>query len=474
MAYVHYERLRSVDAAMLAVEDANTHMHVGAVALFDAAPLTSPDGALQIDRIRASMAAAMLRTPRFRQKLVPIPVFEHPVWVDDPRFNLEYHVRHTALPQPGGVRRLKRLVGRLMSQKLDPTKPLWEVWVVEGIEEGRFALVIKAHHCMIDGVGGINVFAALMSPDPEAVPPQETERWIPRPAPSSSALLSDEIRRRASVPLSLAKVGWQALREPRDSAEALRHGASAAWDALTAAGGMASPTPLDDETGPYRRVDWLTVDLGAALDAKRALGGTLNDLVLACSAGAFGRFLKKRGVRIEDLDFRASVPVNTRQGQVDHELGNHISSLFAPLPIDEPDPIKRLAKVVETTRELKRSTSKGGWGALDDFSDRVFPSLMGHMMKLMTTRLRLINVYVSNIPGPRVPIYLQGARMLEIYPIAPVVHVIGVALFSYDKSLHWAFNADWDKFPDLHELLVLTEDEFERMIKAAAARPASV
>lgn len=473
MSYFHYDRLTALDAGMLRMEDANNHMHVGAVALFEAGPLSTPEGELRIDLIRSAMESAIQHTPRFRQKLAYIPMLEHPVWVDDARFNLDYHVRHTALPKPGSIRLLKRLTGRLMSQKLDRSKPLWELWVVEGVEEDRFALVVKAHHCMVDGVAGVELLSAILSPDPEARS-EPAGRWMPRPAPSGTRLLADELRHRASLPLSLVGAGWRAMAEPRESLDALRHGASALRESLTAGRGEVSPTPLDDENGPYRRVDWLRLDIAPALAVKKALGGTLNDVVLACAAGAFGRFLRQRGLRIEDLEFRASIPVNIRRRGEKGELGNRVSTLFAPLPIAEPDPRRRLARVIETTTELKRSPGMGGWGALGELSDRAFPGLMGSFLRLMSSRLKLINVYISNIPGPRVPVYFHGARMLEIHPVAPVVHTLAVALLSYDQGMHWGFDADWDKFPDLHEMVEATEHEWLRLHQAVLERPPEV
>ena len=264
MSYFHYDRLTALDAGMLRLEDANNHMHVGAVALFEAGPLSTPEGELRIHLIRSAMESAIQHTPRFRQKLAYIPMLEHPVWLDDARFNLDYHVRHTALPRPGSIRLLKRLTGRLMSQKLDRSKPLWELWVVEGVEEDRFALVVKAHHCMVDGVAGVELLSAILSPDPEARP-EPAGRWMPRPAPSGPRLLADELRHRASLPLSLVGAGWRAMAEPRESLDALRHGVSALRESLTAGRGEVSPTPLDDENGPYRRVDWLRLDIAPAL-----------------------------------------------------------------------------------------------------------------------------------------------------------------------------------------------------------------
>jgi WS/DGAT/MGAT family acyltransferase len=467
MKYWHYERLSAMDAGMFRAEDANTHMHVGAVALFEAAPLKKPDGGLDIDRARTALEVALHTTPRFRQRLATIPILDHPVWIDDMHFNLQYHVRHTALPRPGNIRQLKRLVGRLMSQKLDPGRPLWEAWIVENVEEDRFALVVKAHHCMIDGIAGIDLLKGMMRLEPSAEP-GTPHRWIPRAAPPGSRLLADELARRASLPLSLAGVGWRALTSPRESLASLRESLATVRESTAGAGGQASPTPLDDSVGPFRRVDWLHLDIEPGLAVKKALGGTLNDVVLSCAAGAFGRFLQQRGIRIEELDFRAAVPVNIRTKDEAARLGNRISTLFVQLPVAESDPRRRHEQVIATTQELKRSAQTGGWGVLEELSDRAFPSLMGHMIRLMSNRMRLVNAYVSNIPGPRVPVYFLGCRMLEIYPVAPVVNVLAVALFSYHKGLYWGFNADWDRFPDLHDLVEATRQELERLHKAAA------
>ncbi len=475
MGYAHYDRLSMQDWLMLALEDENTHMHVGAVAIFDAKPLTNEEGTFDIERIRETIDAATVLIPRFRQRLAQVPFFGRPVWVDDRQFNLFYHVRHTALPPPGTVRRVKRLVGRVMSQKLDTHKPLWEVWVVEGIEGGRFALILKAHHCMVDGVGGVELLTQILSPDPNDAGPDGTE-WIPRDVPSDRTLLMDELGYRFSGARTLAHAGWQAATNPFDSLASLRDGGSSMFESLTSGGFGATPSPIDEATGPYRRVDWLHLDIQGALQIKRAFEGTLNDVVLASAAGAFGRFLRQRGVRIQDLDFRTSIPMNLRGKDDSSSIGNHISTLFASLPIDEEDPVKRIKKVIEITRELKESAAEreeGGW--FEEFSDRVFPNLMAAGARMVRDgAIRLVNVYISNVPGPRVPVYLQGAQLLEIYPVAPVVRMMAVALFSYDKGLYWGFNADWDLFPDLHDLVEFTELEFERLLKASASVPVPV
>lgn len=457
---------------MLMIDDVNTPMQVGAVALFDAGPLLTPEGHLDFERIRAAVEATLPFTPRFRQKLMEVPYLGHPVWVDDSSFNLDYHVRHTALPAAGNIRQLKRLAARLMSQRLDASKPLWELWVVEGVEDGRFALAVKAHHCMVDGVGGIDLLVRLMRPDPDPTiePPR---RWIPRPAPTPARLLRDEIGLRASVPLRMLGASRRALTEPRRFLSGLREGVGGLRSFVAAASQPEpSATPLEADVGPHRRLDWVRVDFSAAREIKGVLGGTVNDVVLACVAGAVGTFLAQRGLSPQGLDFRAAVPVNVRRRDQPGALGNHVSTLMAPLPVGEPDPRKRLARVIETMRELKRESHQGGWGALTDLSDELFPSLLGYLVRAMAYR-RAVNLYVSNIPGPRIPVYLIGARMLEIFPVAPIAlgGALSIALFSYAGGLCFGFNADWDKIPDLHDLVVATVQEFETLHKAAVADP---
>jgi WS/DGAT/MGAT family acyltransferase len=337
MSYTHYERLSALDTSFLDMEDqfANAHMHVGSVALFDAAPLRDADGATDIDKIRRLVEAGMHRVPRYQQKLTRTPVFGNLVWVDDDRFNLVYHIRHVSLPKPGTERQLKRLTGRIMSQRLDRGKPLWELWVVDGISGDRMALISKAHHCMIDGVGSVELMASVMRPDPAndaglASPPPQ---WFPRPTPTPPELLAGEVRHRIAAPFSMLSAlrrQWQAPRaRSGDSLGAVGAGLSAALSS-------GSPTPLNDEVGPHRRFDWLDMSLDEIKAVKNRLGGTINDVLLTVASGALGRFLQDRGVRIEELDFRAMLPVNVRGGDEREKLGNRVSSMMASLPLAGP------------------------------------------------------------------------------------------------------------------------------------------
>jgi len=352
MAYQHYDRLTALDTSFLELESGNVHMHVGSVGIFDPGPMATPEGGIDFDAVLGLVEAGLQRAPRFRQRLDWTPLTRHPVWVDDPHFNVVYHVRHTALPFPGDERRLKRLVGRLMSQKLDRHKPLWEMWFVEGLEGGRIAIVSKVHHCLIDGVSGVDLLSAFMGSDPDHRFDPTEHRWMPRPAPSALRLLGDEVGRRASLPGRLARGLARGLRRPEHSLEQAAHAASGFADALGRAASPASDTPFNVPIGPHRRFDWTHFDLDVVREVRAKLGGTLNDVVLACVAGAVRGYLGEHGFDVDDIDFRAFVPVSTRSPDQRGKLGNRVSMLIASLPVDEPDPRKRLARVHEETKKL--------------------------------------------------------------------------------------------------------------------------
>jgi diacylglycerol O-acyltransferase len=474
MSYSHYERLSALDATFLELEDENCHMHIGAVSLFDAAPVLKPDGGIDIDRIRALMEAGLHRVPRYRQRVAWTPIMKHPVWVDDARFNLHYHVRHTHLPVPGDERLLKRLVGRLMSQQLDRSKPLWEMWVVEGVEGNRFAIVTKVHHCMIDGIGSVELTGSVMrtTPDPDPRLEQPPPRWIPRPVPTRRELLLGEIQRRASIPLTTASAVGRALVDPRGAIRSAQDVVGGLRDALGSSFRAASPTPLNIDIGPHRRFDWTAMDLDVIKQIRNQFGGTVNDAVLAIASGALRRFLRQRGVQPDDLDFRAMLPVNFRDPEERTSFGNRVAMMVTRLPIDERDPRRRLQRVTEATAELKRSGQVKGVRTLEDLSDWAFTTLFAQFARL-AARSRPYNVVVTNVPGPQFPVYVLGSPMRTCYPLVPLFRgqALGVALFSYDGRLYWGFNADWDGVPDLHDLIEAITTEFDTLAIAAGARP---
>jgi WS/DGAT/MGAT family acyltransferase len=466
MGYTHYDRLSALDATFLAIEDANVHMHVGAVQVFEGDGPQTPDGGLDIERIRELAEPALRRSARFRQRIERIPYFDHPVWVDDERFRLDYHLRHTALPEPGDERQLKRLAGRIFSQKLDPARPLWELWFVEGLEGNRFAVISKIHHCMIDGISGADLLAGFLQSAPGMPAASAPPPWVPRPVPSAARLLRDEVARRGTIPAAAAGAALDLLRSPGKAVRGARETLEAIADSLTAGLGSASETPLNDPVGPYRRFDWTQMDLAAVKEARGDSGGTLNDVVLAVVAGAMRSFLQRRGVDVDSLDFRAMLPVNVRPGAEHGRLGNRVSFLMARLPVHESTPEKRLASVIATTRALKRSSKVHGTELVEELSDLGMTSLFADFARL-AARTRSYNMVVTNVPGPQFPVHLLGARMRAIYPLVPLFsnQALGIALFSFDGGLFWGLNAEWDAVPDLHDLVDLVQQEFESLRK---------
>jgi len=468
MAPADYERLTALDASFLAFEDANVHMHVAAVALFDAAPLTDESGKLDYDAIHDAIGQALTTTPKFRQKLVKIPLFGYSVWVDDEHFNLEYHVRHTALPLPGDERSLKRLAGRILSQKLDRGKPLWEMWVIEGVEGGRFALIIKAHHCMVDGVGGIDIITGMLRFEPDATRPEPAE-WTPRPPVPGTRLFLDEMALRTSAPFDLVRFGRRLVADPRRTTSDLVDAARGIGELARASADRSAESRLNARVGPFRRFDWATTLLSEVSEIRRRFGGTINDVALATVAGALGEYLVGHGESVDNESFRIQLPVSVRAAD-DHGTGNRVAMLIAPLPIAERDPIARLGRVVAITDRVKHSGQQRGLEALSQLSDRSFPELHAFFGKL-GVRQQPFNIVVTNIPGPRDPVYLLTAPMLGIHPLVPLLanQTLGIAFFSYCGKLQWGFHADWDAMPDLHDLVEGVGRQFTVLLEAARA-----
>jgi WS/DGAT/MGAT family acyltransferase len=472
MAYSHFERLSALDDSFLEIEDGNSHMHIGAVAVFEPGPLATSDGGIDVERVRALMEAGLHRFPRYRQRLEPTPVFGQPVWVDDRRFNLAYHVRHTHLPRPGDDRQLKRLVGRLMSQELDRGKPLWEMWVIEGLEDGRFAIVTKAHHCMIDGVGSVELTGSVMRPTPDPDPALEEPppRWLPRAVPSPAELFLAELGRRMAGPFVAAGAAARALAAPRAGLSAARDTMTGLGRAVSAGFSPASPTPFNVEIGPHRRFDWTVADLESLKATRTQYGGTVNDVVLAVLAGALGRFFYRRGVDTAHMDFRVMVPVNARDATTRLDAGNRVAMMVVRLPLEERDPARRLEMTIAETRRAKASQQARGMLALEELSDWTFTSVLSAFAQL-TTLSRPYNLVVTNVPGPAFPVYVSGCQMTACYPLVPLFanQALGVALFSYDGRLYWGFNADWDALPDLHDLVEAVERELGIMASLGTA-----
>ena len=467
-----YDRLTALDHSFLFLERPHAPMHVGSVAVHELGALRSREGGVDIDLVRRGIAGVLHRIPRYRQRLAWIPIEGTPVWVDDEGFNLDYHVRHTSLPRPGGAVQLKQLAARVMAQRLDRSRPLWEMWVVEGLEDDRFALISKVHHCMIDGVSGVDLMNVLMSPSPDAEI-FEPVPFVPRPAPTAFELLRDELLRRARLPFEAVRDTRKLMREAEDSRREISVRLRAVRELLGGAFQRSSPTPLNERVSPHRRFDWLVLEVDALKAVRRALGGSLNDVVLTIVTGAVRRFLEQRHFPLEAIDFRVMAPVSVRAPTERGRLGNRVSAWIVPLPLAEPDPALRLKTLAACTEELKEKRQAVAAQVLTQAADWTPATLLALGARNATRQLPF-HMVVTNVPGPQVPLYLLGSRMIETYPVVPLLDGLGlgIALFSYDGKLFWGFNADYDLVPDLDQFVVFVREAFEELRGIAQrARP---
>ncbi len=471
MAEAAYERLSALDAAFLQLEDRHAHMHVGGIIVMDATALTLPHGGIDFEHLRMHLEAAALQAPRLKQRIERVPGFGHPVWVEDPHFRLDYHVRHTALPRPGSMTELNRLAGRIFSQPLDHDRPLWEMWVVEGLDGQRFALIPKIHHCLMDGIGAMGLMTALAGARRTAAMPTEPP---PAPKPTRSELWWGEVRHRLS--------GFQeTVRSARDAVEKARDGSSGAADIARGLGDafksgltQVTATPINPEKlGPHRRYETLRMNLKEIKAVKNQLGGTVNDVVLTILTGACRRYLARRGVHLAEVTrFRALVPANLRTDvspAATQGLGNRVAFMLPALPIDENDPIKQHKRVCAETRHHKKESNElASTDFLEKLDDGLGLGLVAASFRLAIAR-RAFSLVATNVPGPPMSLNLFGAKLLGIYPLVPLFkhQALGVAIFSYDGGLYWGLNADWDAIPDLPILVTDIEESFAALKEAA-------
>ena len=472
MSTPYFEPLSHLDASFLALETPTTHMHVAGVAIFEAGPLSRPDGGIDIERIKAHIHGKLQYIPRYRQRLAFVPAINRPVWVDDDHFNFEYHVRHTSLPHPGRDDQLKLLAGRIVSQQLDRAKPLWELWVVEGLRENRFAVIAKIHHCMIDGVSGVDLTTILLNVVPtESV--EQAPQWTPRPVPNNSQLVVAEAarvaRRTVDTLTSLPAMRSRGL----EVAKTIGGRAIAAYASLRSGWlTTASRTPLNPDLGPNRRFDWTETTLEEVKEIKRSLGGSVNDIVLAIVAGAIRRFLvEDRGFDIADTEFRVMNPVSTRSADQRGALGNQVAMWLVQLPINEPDPVARLRAIKGETSRLKSTNQALGASTLVELSRGTPLTLISIANRVVGPMIRPFNLTVTNVPGPQFPMYLLESKMMANYPIVPLwsQHGLGLAVFSYDGRLQWGIHADFDAVPDTERVAGAVQTATSELLAAARA-----
>jgi len=383
------------------------------------------------------------------------------VWVDDEHFHLDYHMRHSALPRPGSEAQLKRMAARIMEQPLDRSRPLWEVWVVEGLSEQRFALISKTHHCVFDGAAGMGLMGYLLSTDPaQRIPP--APRFVPQTPPSPDELRRAWRRHRRRLPLRALRDLRGFLRAHDDLPEELLRRARALGELAMAKLAPASETALNGPVGPHRIFDWLELPLELVKQIKRARGCSVNDVVLAIATGALREFLAVRQERPEDLDFRVATPVDVRASRDRGRLGNKVSSWIVPLPVGEADPLAQLDAIHRTTQRMKQSRQA-------EVVELVTALREWLPFDLQQLQRGSVNAFVTNVPGPQVPLYLAGARLEALYAQAPLIEGLGLVMSatSCDGKLCFGFNADCDRVPDLDELVAFVRASAERLAEAA-------
>ncbi len=435
-----YDRLTSLDSSFLHLERPEYPMHVGAVSILEGGPFFGPDGRFRITEARDLVMSRLPLMPRFRRRLMPVPYEQgRPIWVDDDHFDITYHVRHTALPRPGSWEQLVALTTRVQEGLLDRDRPLWEIWFVEGLEGGNVAIVQKTHHALIDGVSGVDVATLLLDPSPDYTAPPASG-WTPEPAPSASQLLLDTLRDRLTEPAEMLRTIRSMLRGPRRALERARH-LTQSVSTMVTRDAIAPRTSLNTRTGRHRRLAVVRVPLSDVKEIRRALGGTVNDVVLAGVSGGLRRLFINRGEDTEDLQLRVLCPVSVRSDEQRGSLGNKVSAMFVNLPVDSRPAVERLHAISAQTADLKERHQAIGAEMLLGMTEYVAPTLMS----------------------------------LAAFPVVPLTRNLSVVvgILSYDGTLHFGLWGDRDACADIEIFASGIDDAFAEMLKITQERGAS-
>jgi len=456
------ERLTGLDTSFLHMERGGAHMHVASTSIFEGPAPTHAE-------FRDHIASRLHLVPRFRQKLRFVPFDQgRPVWVDDPYLNLEYHVRQSALPAPGSEEQLRNLAARIFSQQLDRSKPLWELWLVEGLRDDRFAIIGKSHHALVDGVSGVDITTVLFDLDAEPQGnPSSTPPWLARPEPTDLKLLSDAWRERLTSPPEIVRGVRAALRGPRQVLRGARD------TSKMIGAGMAAPSSVFNvEIGPHRRFAITQADLSELKRVKDAHGGTVNDVILSIVAGGIGKYMRARGHDTEGLQLRAMVPVSVRAEEEHGALGNRISAMMAPLPVWSEDPVERLHVVSGEMGDLKNSGQAVGAEILTKLTDFA-PSTIASQAARLQPAQRFFNLVVTNVPGPQFPLYVLGRRMESIFPMVPLARrqALCVGIMSYNGQVNFGLIGDYDGMADLDSFALDLEAATVETIATAPTKP---
>jgi WS/DGAT/MGAT family acyltransferase len=462
------DRLQPLDVSFLYLETGTRPMHVGGLAVFE-----PPADGFDYDRFVDLIEHRISLVPRYRQKIKSVPGhLANPVWVDDSQFDLGYHVRRSALPRPGSDEQLRELVARVQSRPLDRHRPLWEMYLVEGLAGGRFAVIQKTHHAMVDGISAVDIGQVILdtSPVPREVP---EDLWMPRPEPGAANLLIDavgELVRRPTAVVDTVRIG---LADARSVAGKVSGAVGGFLSAARIAARPAPGSPLNVSIGSQRRFAVARTDLEDYRKVRKQTGGTVNDVVLATVAGAIRGWMLSRGEPVTPAStVRAMVPVSVRGDSEAGQLGNRVSSYLVDLPVGEPNPVVRLSQVSYAMKAHKESGQSVGAEALVALSGFAPPTLhaLGARAASSFTR-RLFNVVVTNVPGPQFPLYASGAKMLEMFPVVPLAagQALSIGLTSYDGGVYFGLNADRDAMYDVDVLGSLIEESLGELVATAGS-----
>jgi WS/DGAT/MGAT family acyltransferase len=468
-----YQRLSAQDTVFLRIEDERQPQHVGSLSIYEGDAWRDETGRIRIDELRAFIAGRAHRVPRLRQRLMFVPFGQgRPVWVDDDGFDVAYHVRLTALPRPGDEEQLLELMGRVQSLPLDRARPLWELWFVDGLQGDRAALIIKTHHALGDGIANVDLGMALVDLTAEIPEDAAPPEWQPAPAPSPTRLLVDSVAEQLARPVDLVRNGIAAVRAPGDAAAAVTNVARTLWTMSA----QPRPAPWNTTVTQHRRWRPARVSLERARQTKAAAGVSLNDVVVAACTNGLRRFLLDHGEDVEDRTLKAMVPVSTR-GEDEHgdTLGNRVSMFVVDLPVGEPDLLGQLRDVHRQTTELKQSGLVDGASTVIELADGLTP-LAAPLTRFVSRHIPM-NLVITNIPGPPIPLWLRGAPLREVFPYVEVVDREGltIAVLSYNDQLLFGVTADRDVVPDLGLLAEHLEKAFDELAAAfdAAATTAA-
>jgi WS/DGAT/MGAT family acyltransferase len=468
MAQRHMDRLSSFDTSFLANEKDNAHMAIGAVLVFDGPPPAQADFLAQI-------RSRLHQLPRLRQRLLTPPLdLGTPFWVDDETFDVRRHVTRATLPAPGGDAEMRGLAGELLAPPLDRRKPLWELTLVDGFAEARFAVVYKTHHAMADGISAVDIGMLLFDVEPDAAPPSEAQPWQPLRSPSGAGLA---VRAATGVLATLRRLArWLtgAARDPADASRRAGDGLVGLWEVTWNLLRPAPKVPINPPgVGPRRDFAWATFDLAEFKVIKNSLGGTVNDVSLAVAAGALRAWFAEDGIDT-DVELKALVPVSIRTIDEHGELGNKLTAMRGPLPICLADPAARLALISAAMDDLKASKQPLGaeaiWGLNDWFRDFAPPVLLGPTAAINFST-RLFNLLVTNFPGPQIPFYALGRELVAIHPIGFLArrHGLAIAILSYNGRVSFGLLADPDSVPGVDRLAAHLEAAVAELSAAATA-----